>query len=156
MTSNEVDAADSTGGDKMKKRIQKLPDSELDVMLALWNGHPDMTRLEVEAFVNQKKELAPTTILSMLTRLESKKFVSVKREGKTNLYSAVVTQSEYQQQEGKSVLEKLYGNSLKNRGIEQEYKYGRRGESSVSCRHGFMNRRFRDCGIPRAAVHTDL
>ena len=50
----------------------------------------------------------------MLTRLECKKFVSVKREGKTNLYSAVVTQSEYQQQEGKSVLEKLYGNSLKN------------------------------------------
>ena len=98
----------------MKKRIQKLPDSELDVMLALWNGHPDMTRLEVEAFVNQKKELAPTTILSMLTRLECKKFVSVKREGKTNLYSAVVTQSEYQQQEVKSVLEKLYGNSLKN------------------------------------------
>lgn len=98
----------------MKKRIQKLPDSELDVMLALWNGHPDMTRLEVEAFVNQKKELAPTTILSMLTRLENKNFVSVKREGKTNLYSPVVTQSEYQQQEGKSVLEKLYGNSLKN------------------------------------------
>ena len=96
----------------MKKRIQKLPDSELDVMLALWNGHPDMTRLE--DFVNQKKELAPTTILSMLTRLENKNFVSVKREGKTNLYSPVVTQSEYQQQEGKSVLEKLYGNSLKN------------------------------------------
>ena len=62
----------------------------------------------------QKKELAPTTILSMLTRLENKNFVSVKREGKTNLYSPVVTQSEYQQQEGKSVLEKLYGNSLKN------------------------------------------
>ena len=98
----------------MKKRIQKLPDSELDVMLALWNGHPDMTRLEVEDFVNQKKELAPTTILSMLTRLENKNFVSVKREGKTNLYSPGVTQSEYQQQEGKSVLEKLYGNSLKN------------------------------------------
>ena len=39
----------------MKKRIQKLPDSELDVMLALWNGHPDMTRLEVEDFVNQKR-----------------------------------------------------------------------------------------------------
>lgn len=98
----------------MKKQIQKLPDSELDVMLALWNGHPNMTRLEVEAFVNQKKELAPTTILSMLTRLEKKKFVSIKREGKTNLYSPVISQTQYQQQEGKSVLEKLYGNSLKN------------------------------------------
>lgn len=98
----------------MKKQIQKLPDSELDVMLALWNGHPNMTRLEVEAFINQKKELAPTTILSMLTRLEKKKFVSIKREGKTNLYSPVISQTQYQQQEGKSVLEKLYGNSLKN------------------------------------------
>ena len=92
----------------MKKRIQKLPDSELDVMLALWNGHPDMTRLEVEDFVNQKKELAPTTILSMLTRLENKNYVSVKREGKTNLYSPLLTQSEYKQQEGKSEMEKLY------------------------------------------------
>ena len=26
----------------MKKHFQTLPDSELDIMLALWNGHPDM------------------------------------------------------------------------------------------------------------------
>ena len=31
-----------------------------------------------------------------------------------NLYRALVTQEQYQQQEGKHVLEKLYGNSLKN------------------------------------------
>lgn len=98
----------------MKKRIQKLPDSELDVMIALWNGHQEMTRSEIEEFMNQKKKLAPTTILTLLSRLEKKNFVSVKKEGKTNLYSALVTQEEYQQQEGKHVLEKLYDNSLKN------------------------------------------
>lgn len=98
----------------MKKRIQKLPDSELDVMIALWNGHQEMTRSEIEEFVNQKKKLAPTTILTLLSRLEKKNFVSVKKEGKANLYSALVTQEEYQQQEGKHVLEKLYDNSLKN------------------------------------------
>ncbi len=98
----------------MKKRIQKLPDSELDVMIALWNGHQEMTRSEIEEFMNQKKKLAPTTILTLLSRLEKKNFVSVKKEGKANLYSAIVTQEEYQQQEGKHVLEKLYDNSLKN------------------------------------------
>lgn len=98
----------------MKKRIQKLPDSELDVMIALWNGHQEMTRSEIEEFMNQKKKLAPTTILTLLSRLEKKNFVSVKKEGKAYLYSALVTQEEYQQQEGKHVLEKLYDNSLKN------------------------------------------
>lgn len=98
----------------MKKRIQKLPDSELDVMIALWNGHQEMTRSEIEEFMNQKKKLASTTILTLLSRLEKKNFVSVKKEGKANLYSALVTQEEYQQQEGKHVLEKLYDNSLKN------------------------------------------
>ena len=72
-----------------------------------------MGRLEIERVVNEKKKLAPTTILSLLTRLEKKGFVSSKKEGKMNLYTPLVTQEEYQQQESRSVLEKLYGNSLK-------------------------------------------
>lgn len=72
-----------------------------------------MGRLEIERVVNEKKKLAPTTILSLLTRLEKKGFVSAKKEGKMNLYTPLVTQEEYQQQESRSVLEKLYGNSLK-------------------------------------------
>lgn len=96
----------------MQKKIQRLPDSELDVMIALWNGHPGMSRSEIESFVNQKKTLAPTTILSMLTRLEKKGVVSVKREGVMNLYTAEISQEEYQQQESESVLEKLFDNSL--------------------------------------------
>ena len=98
----------------MRRKIQKMPDSELDVMIALWNGHGEMTRSEIEDFMKRKKKLAPTTILTLLSRLEKKKFVSVKKEGKANLYRALVTQEQYQQQEGKHVLEKLYGNSLKN------------------------------------------
>ena len=97
----------------MKKTISRLPDSELDIMLVLWNHEPPMSRLEIERVVNEKKKLAPTTILSLLTRLEKKGFVSARKEGKMNLYTPLVTQEEYQQQESRSVLEKLYGNSLK-------------------------------------------
>lgn len=98
----------------MGKKIQKLPDSELDVMIALWNGHQEMTRSEIEEFMNKKKKLASTTILTLLSRLEKKDFVSIKKSGKAYLYSALVSQEEYQQQEGKHVLEKLYDNSVKN------------------------------------------
>ena len=37
----------------------------------------------------------------------------MKKEGKTNLYTPLVSQKEYQKNESRTVLEKLYGNSLK-------------------------------------------
>ena len=98
----------------MKKTYQRLPESELDIMLVLWNGTPPMTRPEIEKVINTKKNLASTTILSLLTRLESKNFVEVTKQGKLNLYTPLVSQSDYQAHESQSVLEKLYGNSLKN------------------------------------------
>ena len=98
----------------MKIQCQRLPDSELDIMLVLWNNHPPMSRAEIEQIVNEKKALAPTTILSLLTRLEKKNFVAVKKQGKMNLYTPLISQEEYQQTESRNVLEKLYGNSLKN------------------------------------------
>ena len=61
----------------MKKTYQRLPDSELDIMLVLWNNTPPMTRPEIEKVINMKKKLASTTILSLLTRLENKNFVEV-------------------------------------------------------------------------------
>lgn len=98
----------------MKRTIQKLPESELDIMLVLWEQKSDMSRSEIEKIVNQKKTLAPTTILTLLSRLEKKGFVSIKRVGNLNKYHWLVSQEEYQQKEGKGMLEKLYGNSVKN------------------------------------------
>ncbi len=98
----------------MKRTIQKLPESELDIMLVLWKQKSDMSRSEIEKIVNQKKTLAPTTILTLLSRLEKKGFVSIKRVGNLNKYHWLVSQEEYQQKEGKGMLEKLYGNSVKN------------------------------------------
>lgn len=97
----------------MKKTYQRLPESELDIMLVLWNHTPPLNRMEIEKVINTKKSLAPTTILSLLARLEAKNFVEVTKQGKMNLYTPLVSQSDYQAHESQSVLEKLYGNSLK-------------------------------------------
>lgn len=96
----------------MRRTIQKLPDSELDLMLVLWRKSRYMTRSEIEEEIGRKKKLAPTTILTLLSRLEKKKFVRVRKEGRANSYRWLFSEREYQ--EGKGILEKLYGNSLKN------------------------------------------
>lgn len=98
----------------MKKTYQRLPDSELDVMLVLWNGKPPMSRSEIEQIINRKKNLAPTTILSLLSRLENKQFVRVEKHGKMNLYTPLISQEEYQTHESHNILDKLYNNSLTN------------------------------------------
>lgn len=98
----------------MKNKIIRLPDSELYIMLVLWHHTPPMSRLEIETVINEKKALAPTTILSLLSRLEKKQFVSVTKEGKTNYYTPLISQEEYQNCESKNVLERVFGNSLKS------------------------------------------
>lgn len=98
----------------MKSKKIRLPNSELDIMLALWDGHPDMTTAEIQAYVNQKKNLSPTTFPSLFSRLEKKGCISVKKDGKKNLYTPLISKEEYQQNESAVVLDKLYGNSIRD------------------------------------------
>lgn len=121
----------------MKKSISRLPDSELDIMLALWKYEPPMSRSEIERVVNKKKALAPTTILSLLTRLEKKNFVEVTKQGKMNLYTPLISQEEYQRNESRSVLEKLYGNSLK-KFVASLYQGKKMDEDDIKELHDFL------------------
>ncbi len=98
----------------MSKNTKRLPDSELDIMLVIWDAGEPVSRSYIEKRINEKKNLAPTTILSLLSRLIDKGFVHSEKQGKSNIYSALVPENNYIQSEGKSMLEKLYGNSLKN------------------------------------------
>ena len=96
-----------------------------------------MTRKEIERVVNEKKALAPTTIHSLLTRLEKKNFVKVTKQGKMNLYTPLISQEEYQQSESKSVLEKLYGNSLK-KFVASLYQGKKMNQDDIKELHDFL------------------
>ena len=95
----------------MKHTFSRLPASELQIMQVLWEGHPDMSRLEIQQVIH-RRDLAPTTINSLLSRLERKGFVSVRKEGKNNLYTPLVEKEEYRGQESRAVLQQVFDNSL--------------------------------------------
>ena len=96
----------------MKKNIPKLPASELKIMKVLWKGHAEMSRLEIEAEIKEEERLAPTTVNTLLSRLEERSFISVKKQGKTNYYTPIVSKKEYQRRESHSIIDNLFDGSL--------------------------------------------
>ena len=94
--------------------MKKLPDSELEIMLIIWEYDRPVTRFEIESKLDEDRNLSPTTILSFLSRLQEKGFLDVAKEGKNNIYSAIISKEIYMQTESKNMLKKLYKNSVKN------------------------------------------
>lgn len=94
--------------------MKKLPDSELEIMLIIWEYDGPVTRFEIESKLDVDRKLSPTTILSFLSRLQEKGFLDVRKDGKNNIYSAIIAKENYMQTESKNMLKKLYKNSVKN------------------------------------------
>lgn len=94
--------------------MKRLPDAELEIMLIIWEANEGVTRSYIQQHLDKSKVLAPTTILSFLSRLTTKGFLRIEKEGKTNTYYSLVSQEDYAQKESKTMLEKFFGNSVKN------------------------------------------
>ena len=75
------------------KRDGRLPESELDIMLAVWEA-------------GEKGATAPGI-------LEDKGFLACRKEGRTNRYFPLISRADYEKQESRTVLDKLYAGSLK-------------------------------------------
>ena len=84
--------------------MKRLPDTELEVMKALWASERAALERSLAHF-----GWAANTINTYLSRLADKGFVQVRREGKNNLYTPLVTREAYQAFDSRAVLDRLYG-----------------------------------------------
>lgn len=94
--------------------MKRLPDSELEIMMIIWELDKPVTRFEIEDRLDEERKLSPTTILSFLSRLQEKGFLKVQKTGKNNVYIVQVDKESYMQKESKNILKRLYNNSAKN------------------------------------------
>lgn len=94
--------------------MKRLPDSELELMMIIWELGKPVTRFEIEEKLGKDRKLSPTTILSFLSRLQEKGFLAVEKEGKNNVYIALIDKEVYVQKESWNILKRLYQNSAKN------------------------------------------
>ena len=96
----------------MSHTIRRLPDTELEVMQALWASDTPTSRAPLEERLAQTHPMATTTLLTLLSRLSEKGFVRVEKEGRKSLYAPLVTREDYLAAQSRSFIQKLCGGSL--------------------------------------------
>jgi len=95
------------------EKYKRLPDSELQVMLQIWEHDRQVDTGEIMRQLTEQMGRKPrlTLIQQSLNRLVEKGFVKCDKIGRLNHYTSLVNADEYKAQEAGSMLEKLYGNS---------------------------------------------
>ncbi len=96
----------------MKKRICRLSDTQLEVMQAVWTCTAPATRADIEDILFLTHPMAMTTLLTLLTRLTEKGFVTVEQKSHKNYYTPCITEVEYIASQSRNFYEKLCRRNL--------------------------------------------
>ena len=96
----------------MSASIRRLPDAELEVMQALWACDPPAVRADIEAILHQTHPMAMTTLLTLLTRLSEKGFVTIEKQGRRSVYTPIVSRQDYLAAQSNRFVRNLCGGSI--------------------------------------------
>ena len=94
---------------KGKEEIQRLPDTELAVMQAVWDSEQPVPRAELERLMAERHPMAQTTLL---TRLADRGFVKIEKAGRGSVYTALVERTDYLAAQSRRFVDRLCGGNL--------------------------------------------
>ena len=92
--------------------MQKLPQSEFEVMKAIWALPGPVTAAEVLAQLPPEKEWKVQTVITLLSRLVERGFVTTEKQGKERRYQAAVDREAYLRFETGQFLRQYHDNSF--------------------------------------------
>jgi len=97
------------------KNVQKLSETEKELMEVIWECEPPVTSTELlRIFAGRGKEWKAQTISTFLSRLVDKGVLETTRHGRTNKYVPCISPKDYKLAEAQHVLDGLYEGSVKN------------------------------------------
>ena len=96
----------------MNENIRRLPDAELEVMQAVWACESPAARTDIEEILYKTHPMAMTTLLTLLTRLSEKGFITIEKNGRRSYYTPCISQEDYLASQSKTFVEKLCGGSM--------------------------------------------
>lgn len=94
--------------------MNKIPPSELSVMKVIWNSDEPLSSRQVIDILEEEKGWKRTTILTLLSRLAERNFLSTEKIKRYTYYTALVDKEEYVKLETKVFFDKIHENSLKS------------------------------------------
>jgi len=94
--------------------MQQVSDYELELMKIIWaKGGTALYAEIVEGLELKGNSLTKNTILSLLSRLIDKGILKTSKTGRRNIYTAIITENEYQADQTIRFLDKIYEGSTK-------------------------------------------
>jgi len=90
----------------------KIADSELEIMRILWREGREMPFGEIRAELEVKTSWKKSTIQTLVLRLRDKGAITA-HDKYVTMYSANISQDEYIQSEGNTIIDKLFEGSAK-------------------------------------------
>jgi len=84
-----------------------LSELQLSLMRVLW-ARGETSTAEVAEALRGERDLAHTTVATLLTRLEKRGLLSSRREGRSLMYTALVSESEVQRSMVGSLVDSLF------------------------------------------------
>ena len=98
----------------MNNFYKKLGEAELEIMQVIWDSASPVTSNYILKQLQGRRKWQLSTLMTSLTRLSDKGFVNCDRSTGSNLYSFLISESEYKTGASTRFLEKLYNNSIQN------------------------------------------
>ena len=92
--------------------MKKLGDAELEIMLAVWEAGEPVPSSYVQEKLRGRRDWALPSILTSLSRLVDKGFLSCQKRWKSNWYHPLVSEKDYKAAEGRGLIDRLYGGSF--------------------------------------------
>ncbi|MBE5956877.1 MAG: BlaI/MecI/CopY family transcriptional regulator [Lachnospiraceae bacterium] len=96
----------------MRNHILRLPDAELEVMQAVWSFPPPVSRKTLEEHLKHSHPMAQTTLLTLLTRLNEKRFLRIEKIGRISHYYPLIEKQEYLAEQSNRFFHKLCGGNI--------------------------------------------
>ncbi len=96
------------------KTIERLPESELEVMLVLWHNPTPLTAGEITKLLSDTHGWKSATVHVLLDRLEERGFVSCDKSGFRHLFTPAITEEDYRRGEERTMMARFFGGSAKN------------------------------------------
>ena len=87
--------------------IERLPEAELEVMQAIWDCEPPVSRADIEPLLQRRHPMATTTLLTLLGRLTQKGVLQAQKRGKSKVYTPAFSRGQYVASQGSRFLSKL-------------------------------------------------
>lgn len=92
--------------------IMRLPDTELEIMKAIWESGKTLSTSEVKALLERNRPWNVSALQTLLNRLIDRGFLESYKEGKNRFYTPLVEEEAYLAVENKAFLEKVNDRSL--------------------------------------------